>query len=267
MLEQLAVRTGETAIFNEPSGSHLVVSQVAESQQALRMAPRIGALVPARDDSATGESRCPSSVPDRQVELLGEPPDAKFRALLDACRSAGYAASSEVNAPAMTIAAPVSRSAGGRSVVAISGPAERMPSDSHPRLAGVGAQRRRPGCRTARRRQEPDGNSEGGDVATVDTNVRAGDVRCVAAGEEQHEVGDLHRCGEAAGCRTCDHRADHIVRSGSAGRGELCGNALIGEPQIRCHGTGAHGVDTNTFGPELFETLLAKLASAALVAL
>ncbi len=135
VLEQLALRTGETAIFNEPSGSHLVVSQVAESQQPLRMAPRIGALVPARD-SATGRVLLPFLSPDRQTELLGEPPDADFRALLDACRSAGYAASSEVNAPAMTIAAPVFEVAGRPiGVVAISGPAERMPSDSHARLA------------------------------------------------------------------------------------------------------------------------------------
>lgn len=135
VLERLALRTGETAIFNEPSGSHLVVSQVAESQQPLRMAPRIGALVPARD-SATGRVLLPFLSPDRQTELLGEPPDADFRALLDACRSAGYAASSEVNAPAMTIAAPVFEVEGRPiGVVAISGPAERMPSDSHARLA------------------------------------------------------------------------------------------------------------------------------------
>lgn len=134
-LEQLAAQSGETAIFNEPDGAQLVVSQVAESRQALRMVPRIGAIVPARD-SATGRILLPYLSFDRQVELLGEPPDAEFVALLDACRTRGYAASSEVNAPSMTIAAPVF-DVDGRPIgaIAISGPAERMPADRHPRLA------------------------------------------------------------------------------------------------------------------------------------
>ena len=99
MLEQLATQTGETAIFNEPDGSNLVVSQVAESQQQLRMVPSVGTVVPARD-SATGRILLPFLSHDRQAELLGGPPDAAFRALLDANRARGYAASSEVNAPA-----------------------------------------------------------------------------------------------------------------------------------------------------------------------
>ncbi|KHO19389.1 IclR family transcriptional regulator [Mycolicibacterium setense] len=134
-LEQLAAQTGETAMFNEPDGPRLVVSQVAESRQPLRMAPRIGANVPTRD-SATGRILLPFLTFERQVELLGEPPDAEFLALLDACRDQGYAASNEVNGPSMTIAAPVF-DVGGRpaGAIAISGPAERMPPTSHPRLA------------------------------------------------------------------------------------------------------------------------------------
>lgn len=135
VLEQLAAQTGETAIFNEPDGPHLVVSQRAESQQPLRMVPRIGAVVPARD-SATGRILLPFLSPERQAELLGGPPDAEFLALLDACRARGYAASSEVNAPAMTIAAPVFEVDGRPiGVVAISGPAERMRPESHAHLA------------------------------------------------------------------------------------------------------------------------------------
>lgn len=134
-LEQLAAQTGETAMFNEPAGANLVVSQVAECHQALRMAPAIGGRVPARD-SATGRVLLPFLSRARQIELLGEPPDAAFLDLLDECRARGYAASSEVNAPAMTIAAPVFE-VDGRPIgaVAISGPAERMPPDTHPRLA------------------------------------------------------------------------------------------------------------------------------------
>ncbi|MGE2833299.1 IclR family transcriptional regulator [Mycobacterium sp. SMC-4] len=134
-LEQLALQTGETAIFNEPDGPQLVVSQVAESRQALRMVPRIGATVPTRD-SASGRILLPYLTIERQIELLGERPDADFQAVLDDCRARGYAASNEVNTPSMTIAAPVfdveDRPIG---VVAISGPAERMPPDAHPRLS------------------------------------------------------------------------------------------------------------------------------------
>lgn len=134
-LERLAAQTGETAIFNEPVGSQLVVSQVAESRQDLRMAPRIGAIVPARD-SATGRILLPFLSRERQTELLGAPPETALLALLNGYRAQGYAASSEVDAPSMTIAAPVfevdRRPIG---VVAISGPAERMPPESHPRLA------------------------------------------------------------------------------------------------------------------------------------
>lgn len=135
VLEQLAAQTGETAMFNEADGPRLVVSQVAETRQPLRMAPRIGTAIPARE-SATGRVLLPFLTLDRQIELLGEPPDAAFLAVLDACRARGYAASDEVNAPAVTIAAPVF-DVDGRpfGAVAISGPAERMRPDSHPRLA------------------------------------------------------------------------------------------------------------------------------------
>ena len=134
-LDRLAVETGETAIFNEPDGPRLVVSQVAESRQDLRMVPRIGSNVPART-SATGRVLLPHLSPQRQTELLGDAPDAEFLEVLDACRVRGYAASSEVDAPSMTIAAPVF-DVDGRPIgaVAISGPIERMPPDSHPQLA------------------------------------------------------------------------------------------------------------------------------------
>ncbi|WP_176562054.1 IclR family transcriptional regulator [Mycolicibacterium palauense] len=135
VLDELAAQTGETAIFNEQDGARLVVSQVAESRQPLRMVPRIGTVVPARD-SATGRILLPFLSDERQAELLGEPPDAAFRTLLDTCRAQGYAASSDVNAPSMTIAAPVFEVDGRPiGVVAISGPAERMPADSIPALA------------------------------------------------------------------------------------------------------------------------------------
>ncbi|MDY6999991.1 MAG: IclR family transcriptional regulator [Actinomycetota bacterium] len=135
VLEQLAGQTGETAIFSEPDGAQLVVSLVAESNQPLRMVPRIGTIVPARD-SATGRILLPFLSAKRRAEFLGEPPDAAFLALLDDCRARGYAVSSDVTAPTTTIAAPVFE-ADGRPIgaVAISGPTERMPPETHPRLA------------------------------------------------------------------------------------------------------------------------------------
>ncbi|BBZ36461.1 IclR family transcriptional regulator [Mycolicibacterium confluentis] len=135
VLEQLAAQTGETAIFNEPDGAHLVVSQVAESRHPLRMVPRVGAIVPARE-SATGRILLPYLSPQRQAELLGGPPDEALLALFEECRVHGYAASREVDAPSMTIAAPVFE-IDGRPIgaVAITGPAERMSPENLPRLA------------------------------------------------------------------------------------------------------------------------------------
>lgn len=135
VLERLAVQTGETAIFNEPDGPHLVVTQVAESQQLLRMAPRIGTVIPARH-SATGRILLPFLSRERQTEVLGQAPDAALLTLFDECRARGYAASSEVNTSSMTLAAPVF-DIDGRPIgaVAISGPAGRIPPASQPRIA------------------------------------------------------------------------------------------------------------------------------------
>jgi DNA-binding IclR family transcriptional regulator len=134
-LEQLALRTGETATFNEPVGLNLVVSQLAESSQPLRMVPRIGTTIPPRE-SATGRVLLPFLSPERQTELLGAPVDAAFAVILEACRARGYASSDEVNDASMTIAAPVFEVDGRPlGVVAISGPAERMPQDSVAHLA------------------------------------------------------------------------------------------------------------------------------------
>ena len=135
VLEQLAEQTGETAMFNEPDGSGLTVSQVAESRQALRMVPRIGAAVPVRE-SATGRVLFPHLSAERQRELLSGPADAEFRKLVDDAGERGYSASSEVNEASMTIAAPVFE-ADGRALgaIAISGPAERMVPEQHPELA------------------------------------------------------------------------------------------------------------------------------------
>ncbi|MCB0930266.1 MAG: IclR family transcriptional regulator C-terminal domain-containing protein [Mycolicibacterium insubricum] len=80
---------------------------------------------------ALPQHRPPSRTPRRT-------PDAAFRAHLDEARARGYAASSEVNAPSMTIAAPVFEPGGHPiGVIAISGPAERMPAAEHPRLAAL----------------------------------------------------------------------------------------------------------------------------------
>lgn len=127
-LEQLAGRTGETAIFNEPDGARLVVSQVVESHHPLRMVPRIGAVIPARD-SATGRILLPYLSSERQAELLGGVPDAAFLAMIDACRERGYAASGDVDAPTMTIAAPVFGAGHPIGAIAITGPTERMQPD------------------------------------------------------------------------------------------------------------------------------------------
>ena len=78
------------------------MSQVAESRHPLRMVPRVGTIVPARE-SATGRILLPHPSPQRQAQLLGGPPDEALTALFEDCRAHGYAASGEVDAPSISV--------------------------------------------------------------------------------------------------------------------------------------------------------------------
>ncbi len=55
---------------------------------------------------------------------------------------------------------------------------------------------------------------QGGDIATVDAEVGTGDVGRAVTGEEEREVGDFLRGGEASGGRTGDHGVDDLVGGG-----------------------------------------------------
>src|SRR5699024_8848679 len=74
--------------------------------------------------------------------------------------------------------------------------------------------------------------------ATVDDDVRPGEVREPRAGEDGHQVGHLARLREAPG----DHRllgapAD-VVGGGARGRGDGVGDAAVPEPEVGRDGAG-----------------------------
>ena len=151
VLEQLPVRTGETAIFNRPSGSHRWCLGGRESAGVADGAPGSARWYPPAI-ARRGRVPLPFLSPDRQVELLGTRPMQRTRALLDAAAGLPATPPAVVNAP-MTIAAPVFE-VGGRpiGVVAISGPADPA---CRPTVIPAGRgwyAGRRPGCRTARRK-------------------------------------------------------------------------------------------------------------------
>lgn len=68
---------GESVLLTVPDVGQLVVIDVAESRYALRFAPRTGTLVPVRD-SAAGRAMLPHMRPERQIALLGGPPDEEL---------------------------------------------------------------------------------------------------------------------------------------------------------------------------------------------
>lgn len=135
VLDTLAIQTGETAIFSALDIDHLVVAQMSESQQALRMVPRIGTLIPA-GRSASGRSLLPFLSPDRRLRLLGETPDVAMLESLETFRTQGYAVSSDVDDRSVNIAAPVFE-VDGRPVgaVLVTAPAERLLEPDHARTA------------------------------------------------------------------------------------------------------------------------------------
>lgn len=140
VLDQLALQTGETAIYSSLEGRSLVLSQIVESNHSLRMVPQTGALIPIRL-SATGRAVMSFMSLDQITSLLDETPDEALLATLEIQRAQGFSASDEVNARTMTISAAVfeidGRPIGG---VGITGPLERMTPSEIPKLGKLVSQ-------------------------------------------------------------------------------------------------------------------------------
>jgi IclR family acetate operon transcriptional repressor len=104
----------------------------------LRAVPHIGMAVPARG-SATARAMMPYMTEERQIQLLGKPPDAELLQEFALTRKRGFSVSDgEVSTGATTIAAPVLEVDGRPSAaVAVSAPSARMPASTHTKIGGM----------------------------------------------------------------------------------------------------------------------------------
>jgi DNA-binding IclR family transcriptional regulator len=136
-LEALRDESGETVLLTVPDVRGFVVIDAIESHHMLRTAPHIGMAVPVRG-SATSRAMLPHMSLERQIQLLGGPPDAALLDEFAATRRRGFSVSEgEVTAGATTIAAPILEVDGQPSAaVAISAPSGRM-SISNQRKIGA----------------------------------------------------------------------------------------------------------------------------------
>jgi len=137
-LEALRDESGETVLLTAQDMLGFVVIEAVESRHTLRTVPHIGMAVPARG-SATARAMLPYMSEERQIQLLGKPPEAALLNLFALTRKRGYAVSEgEVTAGATTIAAPILEMDGHPSAaIAVSAPSARLPASSHGRIGAM----------------------------------------------------------------------------------------------------------------------------------
>lgn len=143
VMEHLRDACNETVLLVVPDVDHFVVLDVAECQQLMRIAPKVGLVIPAQD-TATARIILPYLGRREQETLLGRVPTGDEQEQFEITRQRGYA----VNVTSH------SHTAGGREAIGsanigspifdhdgqpiaalvISGPIERMPPDCHERF-------------------------------------------------------------------------------------------------------------------------------------
>jgi IclR family acetate operon transcriptional repressor len=137
-LESLRDECGETVLLTVQDMLGFVVIEAIESRHMLRTVPHVGMAVPARG-SATARAMLPYMTLERQIQLLGKPPDAALLEEFAATRKRGYSVSDgEVSAGATTIAAPILEVDGRPSAaVAVSAPSGRMPRSNQVKIGAM----------------------------------------------------------------------------------------------------------------------------------
>jgi DNA-binding IclR family transcriptional regulator len=127
VLETLRDESGETVLLVVPDIRRFVVIDIFESRQLLRTAPTIGMSVPARR-SATSRAVLPHMSRERQIELLGEPPDEALQTEFSTTLKMGFSVSDgDVVAGSTNVAAPILDVDGQPTgAVVVSGPSERL---------------------------------------------------------------------------------------------------------------------------------------------
>jgi IclR family acetate operon transcriptional repressor len=126
-LEALRDACGETAILVVPDVIGLVVAEVVESPDMLRVVPPLGAVI-ATEISAAGRAILALLPPHQRAELLGRQPDEALLAMCAATRDRGYAISERETQPGTTsLGSALLDYAGHPSgAVCVSGPSERF---------------------------------------------------------------------------------------------------------------------------------------------
>lgn len=137
-LDALRDETDETVFLAIPDLRRFVVVGVAESEQMLRMALRVGQIIPVRE-SATGRAMLPHFSPEQQAAMLGAAPDAADLADFAATCRQGYGLSvGDVMPGSTNLAAPIFDGAGQpMAAIAISGPSERITAARHARIGAL----------------------------------------------------------------------------------------------------------------------------------
>lgn len=140
-LESLREQTGETAFLAIPDLNRFVVIELAESHHPLRMALRVGQVIGPRE-SATGRAFLPYLDADRQIAMLGHPPDEKDLAEFAATRVRGYGLSAgDVMPGATNLAAPLFGTRGEPvAALVVCGPSERLTPERHAEFGELVAQ-------------------------------------------------------------------------------------------------------------------------------
>jgi DNA-binding IclR family transcriptional regulator len=107
LLNSLRDETGETAYLAIPDTDGLVVTEVAESQQSLRLVVPVGVALPFRDSAAGRAILAHLPAGEREV-LLGGAPTGEFADMLQQIVAAGHATICDSDAnTAVSIASPV----------------------------------------------------------------------------------------------------------------------------------------------------------------
>lgn len=148
-MEHLRDTCGETVLLVVPDSGHFVVIDVVESRKLMRIAPKVGLVIPAQD-TATARIILPYLPRDEQKAMLGRVPTAGELEQFEITRRQGYA----INVT------PYSHTDGGREAIGsanigspifdhdglpvaalvISGPNVRLPPECHERFGQLAAE-------------------------------------------------------------------------------------------------------------------------------
>jgi DNA-binding IclR family transcriptional regulator len=140
VMEALRDECGESVLLTVPDRGRFVVIDVVESRQLLRTAPQVGMIVDTLD-SATGRAILAFLTKDRQIELLGAPPEPALAAEFERNRERCFSISEgDLIGGSINIAAPIFEADGqAAGAVVISAPRERLTAEHHERAGRMAA--------------------------------------------------------------------------------------------------------------------------------